>query len=158
MQSGGISLIGIQVELHPISGRDAHDDVAEGQFSIMGHYFDAYTVLILESERSRVRDTHMNVAQRADYAPLDRHLALGACDDDPGRVGKIPRLADRRIDADMDGIGAGKFYLNFGSRRTHDANAGQAASRAHQGYDFLGGIFAWLKQCRMNTKLVTGAE
>ena len=91
-QPSGIAFVSIQVQLESISRRDTHHDIAKGQFAVIRHHFDAHTVLILKSKRSRVGGTHVNVAQGADYAAPERHFALGTLDYYPRRVAKSTRI------------------------------------------------------------------
>ena len=102
---------------------------------------------------------------RENQAALDQHNA--AFDDraaerafqrDAGGAGKVPGLADWRLDAELELLGHGDLDLSLLARRAEDPNFGNATLGTDQMNLLFAGELAWLGEFMHWRQLVAGAE
>ncbi len=93
LDARGISFIGIQVKLQTVPGRHSHDHLAEDGWTDRIGDLDFDHIPVGNAESLRILRTHVNVAQRADNAAVQRHLASRTHQGQPGRLGQVARQA-----------------------------------------------------------------
>ena len=85
-----------------------------------------------------VAETHVDVTFGANDAFLQLDNTGGTYQDATRSAGDVAALADRRVDAEADGVGKGEFDLAVITRRAKDANVGEhAATRSDDHYRLL---------------------
>ena len=88
--------------------------------------------LVLHAEAARVVRVHVHVAVREDDAVADGHRALRAAQRQAGRALELAGLAQRRVHAERDRVGARDLDLGLLAQRVDDRHALDLTLRADE--------------------------